>query len=224
MKFDARALQILKNFSTINQSMIFKPGNEIRTISIGPNRNRSVIGRAKLNTQIDGTFAIYDLGNFLSAISHFKELPELTITDHHMIIGDDNENYHYTFCEPSLIMSAPEKEIQLPSVEVSLTLKSETLNSVFKGMGNVGAPEIAFIGDGTNIYLQAIDTKDSTKSNYRIKVGETDKTFRFVFLAENMKILTGEYEVSMCAKGISHFKADDVEYWVAMEATSTYNS
>ena len=223
MKFDARAIQILKNFSTINQSMIFKPGNEIRTISIGPNRNRSVIGRAKLNTEIDGTFAIYDLSNFLSAVTMFEE-PELTITDKFMVIGSDQENFHYTFCEPSLIMSAPEKEIQLPSVEVSFNLSSDTLNRVFRGMGVVSAPEIAFIGDGTNIYLQAIDSKDNTKSNYRIKVGETDKTFRFVFLAENIKILSGEYEVSMCAKGISHFKADDVEYWVAMEATSTYNS
>lgn len=222
MKFDTRAIQILRNFANINQSMIFKSGNELKTISIGPNRNRSVIGKATISTEIEGSFAIYNLGEFLGALSMFDN-PELTPTDHYMIIGDSKESIKYTFCEPSLLMSVPEKQIKLPSIDVTFTLKNEVLTRLLKGVGIVAAPEISITGDGTHIYIEAINSKDSSKSNYSVQIGETTKNFRFIFLAENMKVLPGDYEVDLCAKGITHFKGSDVEYWIAMESNSSYN-
>lgn len=217
MKFNARTIQILRNFSTINPSIVFKPGNEIKTIS----SSKTVMARATIDTSIDQQFAIYDLGKFLGAISMF-ESPELTLGQSAMVISEGNEKLSYTYAEPSLILVPPEKEVVLPSPEVEFDLPNEALNRVIKALGIIGAPEIAVTGDGDNIYVEALNVKNQSESTYRVQVGKTDKTFRMVFLAENIKVLPEDYRVSISSRGLSHFKANDIEYWIAIEASSKY--
>jgi len=217
MKFSARTIQILRNFSTINESLIFKPGNQLKTIS----QSKTILARATIDTEIDSSFGIYDLGQFLSAISLFED-PELIKGNHSMTITKGTEKINYTYSEMSLMLSPPEKEIQLPSRDVEFELKNEVLVRVQKALGIIGAPEIAVTGDGDKVFIEALNTKDQSKSNYRVEVGETDKNFRFIFLAENIKLLPGDYNVTVSSKGLSHFKGEDVEYWVAVEQHSTY--
>ena len=217
MKFSARTIQILRNFSTINESLIFKQGNKLKTIS----QSKTILARATIDTDIESTFAIFDLSQFLSAVSLFEDA-ELKPEKSSMVISSGNEKIRYTFSEPSLILTPPEKEIVLPDPEVEFEIKNEVLTRVQKALGIIGAPEIAVTGDEGKIYLEALNTKDSSKSNYRVEVGETDKTFRFIFMAENIKLLPGDYTVAISSKGLSHFKSEDVEYWVAVEQHSTY--
>lgn len=217
MKFSARTIQILRNFSTINESLIFKPGNQLKTIS----QSKTILARATIDTEIDSSFGIYDLGQFLSAISLFED-PDLIKGNHAMTIAKGSEKINYIYSEMSLMLSPPEKEIQLPSIDVEFELKNDVLVRVQKALGIIGAPEIAITGDGDKVYIEALNTKDQSKSNYRVEVGDTDKTFRFIFLAENIKLLPGDYKVAISSKGLSHFKGQDVEYWVAVEQHSTY--
>jgi hypothetical protein len=217
MKFSARTIQILRNFSTINESLIFKPGKQLKTIS----QSKTILARATIDTEIDASFGIYDLGQFLSAISLFED-PELTPGQQAMTISRGSEKINYIYSEMSLMLSPPEKEIQLPSRDVEFELKNEVLVRVQKALGIIGAPEIAVTGDGDKVFIEALNTKDQSKSNYRVEVGETDKNFRFIFLAENIKLLPGDYNVTVSSKGLSHFKGEDVEYWVAVEQHSTY--
>ncbi len=217
MKLSARTIQILRNFSTINESLIFKPGQQLKTIS----QSKTILARATIDTEIDATFGIYDLGQFLSAISLFDD-PELTPGNSAMTISKGSEKINYIYSEMSLMLTPPEKEIQLPSIDVEFELKNEVLVRVQKALGIIGAPEIAVTGDGNSVYIEALNTKDTSKSNYRVEVGQTDKTFRFIFLAENIKLLPGDYKVAISSKGLSHFKSEDVEYWVAVEASSTF--
>ena len=219
MKFSARTIQILRNFSTIHQSIIFQPGKQLKTIS----QSKTIMARATIDTEIEKSFAIYDLPQFLSAISLFGD-PELEVTDSAMIIRSGKEKLNYTFSEPSLILSPPEKEIQLPTTEVQFELKHEDLVRVQKALGIIGAPEIAVTGDEGKIYVEALNTRNSSDSTYRVAVGTTDKTFRFIFLAENIKLDQGDYALSISSKGLSHFTGitNDIEYWVAIEATSTF--
>ena len=217
MKLSQRTILVLRNFSTINPSLIFKPGNTITTIS----QSKTVMARAVVDTEFQSQFAIYDLAQFLSAVSMFDD-PELTPTKTAMEIGTNRERIKYTFSEPSLILAAPEKEVKVPDPEVVFELKNDSLTRTLKALSVIGAPEIAVTGDGENVYIEALNTKDSSKSTYRVPVGETSKTFRFIFLAENIKLLPGDYNVSISSKGLSHFKGSDVEYWVAVEAHSTY--
>ena len=217
MKFNARTIQILRNFSTINESLIFKPGNQLKTIS----QTKTIMARANIDQAIDSTFAIFDLPQFMSAVSMFED-PELTPNGSVLTISRGTEKLNYTLSEPSLILSPPEKELVLQGPEVEFELKNEVLTRTLKALGIIGAPEFAITGDGQKVYVEAINTKNSSGSNYRVEVGETNKEFRFIFVAENMKLLPGDYHVSISAKGLSHFKSDDVEYWIALESHSTY--
>jgi hypothetical protein len=110
----------------------------------------------------------------------------------------------------------------IPEPEVSFKLTNDSLTSVMKGMGVLRLPEIAVTGDGTDIMLQAIDSKNPSGDVYSIIVGKTDKKFRAILRAENIKLLTGDYDVDITSKGIARFTGNDIMYLVAVEANSTF--
>lgn len=217
MKFNQRTVQILRNFSTINEGLIFKTGNVIQTATV----TKTIKARAKLNADVEKQFAVAELPKFLSALSLFEE-PELNVTDTTVVIGSGGEKLKYTLAEPSLIRSPSEREIVLPSIDVQFQLKNDILNRVMKALGIIGAPEIAITGDGEKVYLEVINTSNPSSSTYKVEVGTTDKKFQLIFLADNIKILPGDYDVDICKSGIAHFKSDDLEYWMPFEHTSTF--
>lgn len=212
MKFNSKTLQILRNFSSIEQSMTFVPGNILRTIS----RSKTVMAMAKVDTEIEQSFAIYDMSQFLSAVSLFTD-PEIDLGDSALTIRQGNEQLTYRYCDPSLIVAPPQKDIKIPDPEVSFSLKQDALAKVQKALSVIGAPEIAVIGDREKIYLTAFTSADPSGSSFKVEVGETDKKFQMVFLADNIKVLPGDYEVEISSKGISKFDGDGVTYWIAVE-------
>ena len=224
MKFSARTIQILRNFSSIHQAMIFNQGNVLKIMA----DSKSVLAKATIDTEIEDTFAIYDMAKFLSALSMFED-PELTPSRSVVEIRQANERINFICAEPSLIKAAPEKEVKLPSVDVSFQLKNETINRLIKGLAITGSNTICITGEGGSIYLEAKTMGESKSSSggvgaptYRAEVGGTDKTFTFMIRADNFKLLPGDYDVSISGKGLAHFKGEDVEYWIAVEATSSF--
>lgn len=224
MQLSARTIQLLRNFSSIHQAMMFEPGNEIKVVS----ELNSILAKATIDTQIEGEFAIYDMGRFLSALSMFDD-PILTHKGSYVEIRQGNEKIDYICAEPSLIKRPPNKEIVLPSIDVVVDLKNETINRMIKGMAITGANVMCITGDGESVYLEA-KTMAATKSqqgtngtpSYRAQVGTTDKKFSFIFSADNIKMLAGDYRVSITRQGLAHFKGTDVEYWIAVETKSTF--
>lgn len=224
MKFSARTIQILRNFATVHQTLLFKQGRNLKVIS----DSKSVLAKATLDANIDSTFAIYDLPRFLSAISMFDD-PELTPNDSYIEIRQGNEKINYTCAEQSLIKTPPEKEPVLPSIDVQFELKNETINRVLKGMAITGANALCITGEDGKIFLEAktISTSKTQPSSsgaptYRAEVGVTDKKFNFIIMADNFKLLNGDYNVSVSQRGLSHFSSADVEYWIAVEANSSF--
>jgi hypothetical protein len=219
MKLDSRTTLILKNFASINPSILFNPGNKLATISAG----KTVMARANIDQQFNDTFAIYDLSRFLGTISLFTD-PELIVKDKYMEISQGKRKINYTFTEPSLIVTPPDKEINLPNPEVTFNIDSTELNEVLKALSVLSLPEIAVVGDGERITVQAIDSKNPSGDVYSVDVGETTSNFRMIIRAENVKLLPGDYNVQISSKGLSHFKSEDVEYFIAVEANSTFES
>lgn len=234
MKFSAKTIQILRNFATIHQALLFKPGNTLKVMS----ESKSILAKATLDADIEGTFAIYDMPKFLAAISMFED-PELTATDSYrpglqawagrVEIRQGNEKINYTCAEPTLIKTPPAKEIVLPSIDVQFELKNETINRVLKGMAITGANALCITGEDGRIFLEAktINTSkmqpaSSGAPTYRAEVGQTDKKFSFIIMADNFKLLTGDYNVSVSQRGLAHFSSPDVEYWIAVEANSSF--
>ena len=217
MQLNVKTINVLKNFSTINPSIVLKPGNVVSTIS----PNKTIMARATVPDEFNGTYGIYALNRFISALSLFEN-PEIQFGSESARISSENRSIVYHYSDPSVIMVPPEREIKLPSVDVQFRLTERNLQMVMKALGVLSLPEIAVVGDGEKVSVQAIDTKAGSADSYSILVGETDKAFRAIFRAENMKMMSGDYDVKLSAKGISQFVGAEAEYWIAIESTSTW--
>jgi len=218
MNLSNRSLEILRNFSSINPSLLFEQGNTLRTIS----PSKTVLARANIENSIDSTFAIYDLSRFLGVVSLFEGSPELEIEEKKLNIMASGRRVSYTFADPSTIVTPPNKDIQLPTPEVSFTLTNANLVEITKAMGVMGFPELVVTGEDGKIVIRATDTKNPSSDKYDIEVGETDITFNVIFKAENMKLISGDYTVEISSKGLAKFSSNDVEYWISIEANSTF--
>jgi len=217
MKIDTYTINVLKNFAKINPSIIIQEGNTLKTIS----PSKTIMAKAKVTTEFGNRFAIYNLDRFISTLSLFND-PELTFAEKYVDIADSDKKTHYTYADENTITKVPEKEINLPSVDVSFRLTDANLKDVQRALGVLGLPEIVVAGDGTNVCLQAADSKNPSGDVYSINIGNTDKTFKAIFKSENIKIIAGEYDVTISSRGISHFKGTEAEYWIAVEQTSTF--
>lgn len=217
MQLNAQTLNILKNFSTINPSIVVKPGKVLTTIS----PSKTILAKANIQDNFDTVFGIYALNRFLSSLSLFDK-PELTFNDSSVKISGDNRSITYHYSDPSIILVPPEKDIKLPSVDAECKLTNKDIQSVIKALGVLDLPEIALVGDGERISLQAMDSKNAASDIYSIDVGETDRVFKAIFRAENLKMIEGDYTLKISSKGISQFIGTDVTYWVAIESSSQF--
>lgn len=216
MKISAETVSVLKNFAKINPSIVIAEGNVVKTVS----PSKTIMAKATLETKFTNKFAIYNLDRFLSTISLFND-PSMKFKDRYVEISDEHKTSNYTYADESTIITPPAKEIVLPSVEIQFQLKHSDLKDVEKAAGVLGLPEIAVVGDGSKIMLQAIDSKVPSGDTYSVVLGETDKEFRAIFKSENIKIIPGDYSVSISAKGVALFKGENIEYWIAVEKSST---
>ena len=217
MKIDNETIVVLKNFARINQSILVNPGNELKTIS----PIKTIVAKAKVSTKFNNKFAIYNLDRFISVLSLFKD-PNLTFNDKNVTISDGRRSVNYTYCDEGVITKAPDKDITLPSNDVSFDLTNEDLQDVLKALSVLGLPNIVVSGNGEDILLQAVDVSNPTADTHSIKIGSTDKKFKAIFKAENIRIIPDTYKVSISSKGISHFKGTVAEYYIAIEQNSTF--
>lgn len=217
MKLSNNTLSVLKNFSKINPSILVQEGTVLKTIS----PSKTIMAKAKVDNEFARRFAIYNLDRFISTVSLFND-PSLNFGEKAVEIFDGNRKSQYTYADETTITKAPDKEINLPSVDVKFILTHENLKDVEKASGVLSLPEIVILGDGSNVFIQAADTKNPSGDVYSINIGDTNKAFKAIFKAENIKILPGDYEVSISARGISHFSGKDVEYWIAVESSSQF--
>lgn len=218
MKFSAKTVTMLKNFASINQSIVIKEGNVLSTIS----SNKTIMAKSIVPDTFERKFAIYNLGRFISSIS-LMENPDLDFGDNSVVIKSNGHAITYHYADPSIILTPPDKEIKLPSVDVECKILNQDLQGISKALGVLGLPELAIAGDGTKITLQAVDSKNPSADTYNIEIGDTDKIFRAIFKSENLKMIEGDYQVKLSAKGISQFIGLESTYFIAIEATSTFN-
>ena len=216
MKLSNETITLLKNYSTINPSVLFKQGNTIATIS----PQRSIFAKASITEDVPRQFAVAELNKFLGVLSMFKD-PELNFNDNYVEICSGSKKVRYTYADVSAIITPPEKELKFPESEVEFELKADDLNAAVKALSVMSLPELAITGDGENVMIQAISSKNSTADNYSQVVTTTDKKFRAILKTENLKLLNKDYKVSV-AKNIVKFEADDITYFVAVEANSTF--
>jgi hypothetical protein len=217
MKINNKTLNILKNFATINPSIIVKPGNTLKTIS----SSKTILARAEVPDIFEYPFAIYNLSQFIGCISMFTD-PDFDFDESSVTISDGKNKIVYHYADSSIILAPPEKDITIPSVDVEFKISATDIPSVAKALSILELTEIAIVGDGDNIFIQAIDSKNLSSNQYSVKVGATDKVFRAIFKPDNLKMVPDDYIVTLSSKGLSKFAGTDATYYVAIEATSTF--
>ena len=221
MKLSEKTLNILKNFSSINQSILVKQGNQLRTISVAKN----ILAEAEIKEDFPRDFAIYDLNQFLNGLSLHQD-PEMDFSpDSYVTIREGKRRVKYFYADPNVIISPPEKAIQLPSQDVCFQLDSVTLEKLLKAAAVYQLPDLCAVGDAGVIKLVVRDKKNDTSNEFAIVVGETDKEFTFNFKVENIKIIPGAYDVVVSSKLLSRFSNTnhDLKYYIALEPDSTFN-
>jgi len=217
MNFSNETLDVLKNFSSINSSMLFREGNVLRTIS----PQKTIMAKAEVGEAFERDFAIFDLPRFIGVLSLFDK-PDIKIGEKEATISADKKKLVYVYADPSTFTTPPSKDVTFPIPEVTFTLKASDLQKVQRAGNLLQLPEIAVTGDGETISLKAYDSKNPTADSYSAVIGETDHTFNAIFKNENLKMLPNDYEVSISSKGISRFIANKITYWIATESTSTF--
>lgn len=217
MKLSGRTHQVLGNFSSINPSIMFKKGDVLSTIS----PTKTIFAKARLDQSFEDDFAIFDLGRFLNALNLFKE-PELEKHDNRIKLFNGEQEVWYTCADPESIVRPPEKEIKIPHSDISFAMPQEMFATVYKAAGVLGLTEISVVGDGNAFYLQAGSSANPTSDKYSVKLGDIDKKFNIIFKKDYLKLIPGNYQVQISSKGISHFGGEFVEYFVPIEASSTF--
>ena len=217
MKLSDKTINLLKNFSTINQSILFKQGNNLRTISVMKN----ILAEANIEEEFPKDFGIYDLNQYLNGLA-LHQTPELDFArDEYVVIKEGKMRSKYFFADPSVIVCPPDKAIELPSEDVSFVLSGQQLEKLKKASSVYQLPDISVIGEAGVVKLVARDKKNDTSNDFSIVVGETESTFSFNFKVENIKILPGTYTVVVSQKLLSRFtnKNQDLIYYIAYHGT-----
>lgn len=218
MKLSNELITILQNFSTINQSILFKEGNVIRTMS----PQKTIMASATVPDDFPRLVGIYNLPRFLSVYGLYEN-PSIEFGANSLSIVEGNRRAKYVYADPSMIISPPEKEINLPSADVSVTLTATDLAAIKKAASVFQLPEIAFIGEDGICYIRAIDSANPAADSYSIELGTTDDTFTLIIKTEHLVLLPADYKVELAAAGISKFESDKVTYFIAIESkSSTY--
>ena len=220
MKLSETTLNLLENYSTINQSILNKEGSKLRTMSVMKN----ILAEAIITEEIPKDFGVYDLNQFLQGHS-LHQSPDLDFTnDEYVVIREGKSRSKYFFADPSVIVSPPDKEISLPSEDVSFEITSKQLEKLKKAASVYQLPDISAIGGDGVVKLVARDKKNDTSNDFSIIVGETDSRFEFNFKEENLKIIPGTYDVVVSSKLLSRFtnKNYEVVYYIALEPDSSF--
>ncbi len=217
MKLSKETVSLIKNFAGINSNLLLKNGNKLATISA----QKNVMADATV-TETFPDFGIYDLNEFLGAMSLFDD-PELEFNDKFVSIKQGSSNIKF-FAADATVLTAPQKAITFPDAEIIFTLSASMLNMINKTASVLRAADVSIVGDGSTINVLVGDKKNATGNSYSEPVGTTDKTFKVNLKVENLKMLPGDYNVSISSKKISRFKSPstDLVYYVAVEADSTF--
>ena len=216
MKLSNDTREVLKNYSTINANLLVTSGNQIATMS----QMKNIVSKATLPDTFESEFAIYDLNEFLSAMSLFED-PELDFGDSSVKISQGGQSLNYFYSDPTVV-TTPKSDITMPDPDATFTLKQSVFNQVLKKIASVlGVPDMVLDVDETGrMNLRVSDRKNDTSNSFSVEVGEGGTpNQKFFFKVENLKLLSGDYEVKVSSKGISNFKNvnKDVEYFIALE-------
>lgn len=213
MKLSRSTIDVLKNFAQINNGMVIHAGNRIR---IQDNLNKQ-IAYANIEDEFPRDFAVYDLGEFLSALNLVPNA-DLDFGEKTVVISNDTTSLTFRYANSDFVVEAPEA-VNFPPLDndvATFKLRGDDLTSVLKASNTLGLPEIrvSTVKGSSDIKLSAINVEGGSKHAFEIKVGETDVDveYQFDFDSELLTIVKQDYDVMIHPAGIGRFENETMEY------------
>mgnify|MGYP003344556423 CR=1 FL=1 len=217
MKLSGKTIQILKNFSTINPSIMFNKGNVLSTIS----PLKTVMARVTIDENIEQDFGIFDLNRFLAVLSLFDD-PELILCENYVKVSDGRKSVNFIYADPVTMILPPNKEIKVGEPYISFDFTAEVQQNVLKAAAVLQLNTVAIAGEDGNLLIKAINPQNSSSNAFELTLGNTDKKCCINFDCNNLKLMSKDYKVNI-AKGIGHFESSDgLNYWITTESSSKY--
>ena len=208
-------IELLKNFCSINKSLVINPGNKLSTLSI----NKNILAYADVEESFDSQLSIYDLGVFLGGLSLFEKPTIDTSKDNYVTVSDQagRSKTRFFYADPDIITQPPEKEISLPTEDVKFRLDASTLQQLQRAASVYQLPDLCLYGDGQTMSLRVTDKKNDTSNSYSVEVGQSDSEFCYCFKVENLKLLLGDYNVTLSKSNVALFQGEGIKYFIALE-------
>jgi len=227
VKLNHETSEILKNFSSINANLVVRPGSTISTMA----ETKNLLATATIPENFNTEFGLYDLNEFLSAMSMFDD-PELIFSDDNLSVSikQSNRSVKY-FLSDITTLTSPSKPVVMPSTEVQFSLSADNIASIRKAASALGVSDLVMTPSPSGgILINVTDVDNQTSNAFEMEIAKEDSTrdtvepFKFVLSIPNLKIIPGDYDISLSEKLISHFKhtTRPIEYWIAVEKNSTY--
>jgi len=212
-----QTLQVLKNYSTINSSILIREGSELKTISVGEN----AIAQYTCEESFPQTFGIYDLNQFLAGLSLF-ESPTLEFNNQEYVyIRGRGRSAKYYFSDPEITLkSAPNKDVNFPGADIQFSLTQEDLTGLQKAANIYSLPDLVFRSQSGEISLELRDKENDTSNGYsQTVVGDTTGDYELTIKVENIRLHPGDYSVKVSKHLISEWKHHhlNLTYYVALE-------
>ena len=212
-----KTMAVLKNFATINSSILIKEGNVLKTISVGEN----AIAQYTCEEKFPTTFGIYDLNQFLAGLVLFPDAILQFDNDKYVTIKSQERSAKYYFSDPEITLkAAPDKNIQFPGADMEFTIKKENLDALQRAHQVYGNPDIKFHSIGGSVVLNILDKENETSNVFSIELpGDNTGEYEVFMKMENIRLYPGDYDVKISKHLITEWKHTtlDLTYYIALE-------
>jgi len=216
MKISKETLDVLKNYASINTNILVREGSTLATISTGKN----IFSRTSVKETFDKEFAIYDLNSLLALLTLMEDT-DVDFGEDSITISKDRSQFEYYYADPSIIVAAPDKTIEVDNY-YSFELTENEVGMIMKAASVVAAPMLSVVAKNGTVTLSVGDPATPRSNTFRHVIGETDKEFDCRLAIENFKVIPGDYNVTLSQKKFMYLqnKANELKYWLALEPSS----
>jgi hypothetical protein len=223
MKISEATIEVLRNFASIQPNLVVSAGSNLKTIS----EARNIMVSADIDETFDKDFGIYDLNEFLSAFN-LIDGAELEFTDNAVLIKGADDKVVYRFANAE-ILAQPAKTINMPEADLEMTLTESEIAQVKRAASALGHPVLSITKEDNDTVVKVCDPNNPTANTWSKKVTPAkvpSGSYDYQFLISNLKLIQDDYTLQVSNKLISSWKSNNrnpiVEYWIALEKTSTY--
>lgn len=210
--------EVLKNYSTINGSILIREGSQLKTINVGEN----LISQYDCTEIFPQTFAIYDLNQFLAGLSLFQN-PVLEFDNNeYLTIRGNGRSAKYYFSDPEITLkTAPDRKVNFPGADIEFSITGSELEALRKAANVYGIPDLVFKSSaGGTVSLNLCDRENETSNVYSQEIlGDNTGEYELTMKMEHVNLVPGNYDVKISSKLITQWKHSSLPlvYYIALE-------